>query len=75
MHSLRRRLEESIRAFKKKHCGPFVILAPHHQHGDGSEETFVLFAPFAMLYIGMLIERRVFGVIYPRFFYLRIVYL
>ena len=49
MHSLRRRFGGiNVGIQKKKHCGPLVILAPHHQHGDGSEETFVLVAPIAM---------------------------
>ena len=52
MDSLRRRLEESIWA-KKKHCGPVVLLAPHHKHGDEGEGTIVvLLAPFAMPGIG-----------------------
>lgn len=76
MHSLRRRLKESIWAFKKSIVGQLKFW----RHIINTEtmkekEHFFLFAPFAMLCISCWLRGGFFGVIYPRIFYLRIVYL
>lgn len=39
-------------SIKKKHCGPIVILAPHHKMEMKEKDTILVFAPFATLCIG-----------------------